>query len=344
MPIRRGLSPADSRKPVQRALEDVKSDWYKVFGHRPVVLQEPPKSWKGPVIYLGLKGAWREALLGKEPFAGAESFVLRSARDEAGRPALVATGADMRGSIYAAYALSEEILGVDPWYFWVDNEPAARQQIEVPEGLDKRFGPPTFKYRGWFINDEDLLGGFAPDPLRENVFSLDMYNRIYETLLRLRGNMIAPGTFTFPDERCQELAQRRGLVLNMHHILVVGLNTYRWPKDVPYSYSKHPEIMERYWQKCIDAFKGREVVWTVGYRGKDDYPFWMNEPDLKTPAEARGRHNEGHRQAGGADSQGRSQVDDHRQSLDGRGDADAGRAISNCPRAWCWFGRTTAAE
>ena len=159
--------------------------------------------------------------------------------------------------------------------------------IEVPAGFDKRFGPPTFKYRGWFINDEDLLGGFAPDPLRENVFSLEMYDRICETLLRLRGNMIVPGTFAFPDERCQELAARRGLVLNMHHILVVGLNTYRWPKDVPFSYGKHPELMERYWQTCIDAFQGREVVWTVGYRGKHDRPFWIDEPELKTP-EARG--------------------------------------------------------
>ena len=267
---------------VARALQDVESDWYKVFGHRPVVLREPPSSWKGPVIYLGVKGAWRESLL-KEPSAGAESFVLRVHRDAAGRPALVAAGMDMRGSIYAAYALSEEILGVDPWYYWVDKEPVARQRIEVPAGLEKRFGPPTFKYRGWFINDEDLLGGFAPDPLRENVFSLEMYDHIYETLLRLRGNMIVPATFPFPDERCQELAARRGLVLNMHHILVVGLNTYRWPKDVPFSYSKHPDIMERYWQTCIQAFKGREVVWTVGYRGKHDRPFWADEPELKTP-------------------------------------------------------------
>jgi hypothetical protein len=277
---------ADQPEAIQRALDDVKADWYKVFGHAPIVLREPPNSWKGPLIYLGLKGGWRETLL-KEPFAGAESFALRAARDDAGRPALIAAGGDLRGCIYAAYALSEEILGVDPWYYWVDKEPVRRDRIEVPTGFDKRFGPPTFKYRGWFINDEDLLGGFAPDALRENVFSLEMHDRICETLLRLRGNMIVPGTFVFPDERCQELASRRGLVLNMHHILVVGLNTYRWPKNVPFSYDKNPELMERYWQTCIDAFKGREVVWTVGYRGKHDRPFWVDEPELKAPA-ARG--------------------------------------------------------
>ena len=257
---------------LQRALSDVERDWYKVFGHRPVILAEAPKSWTGPVIRFGLTGA-----------AGApESFALRL-----DGKALVAQGADVRGAIYAAYALSEDILGVDPWWYWADHEPARRAQIEVPAGLKKEFGPATFRYRGWFINDEDLLGGFAPDPLRENVFSLEMLDRICETLLRLRGNLLVPGTFNYPDERCWELAARRGLALNMHHILVVGLNTYRWPQDVPFSYSKHPELMERYWRDCIAAYKGREVVWTVGYRGKHDRPFWMDEPELQTP-EARG--------------------------------------------------------
>jgi hypothetical protein len=257
---------------VQRALSDVERDWYKVFGHRPVILAEAPPSWRGPLVRFGLTGA-----------AGApESFSLRMEGQ-----VLAATGADVRGAIYAAYALSEDILGVDPWWFWADQEPARRAQIEVPAGLKKDFGPATFRYRGWFINDEDLLGGYAPDPLRENVFSLELLDRICETLLRLRGNMLVPGTFNYPDERCWELASRRGLALNMHHILVVGLNTYRWPQDVPFSYSKHPDIMERYWQRCIEAYKGREVVWTVGYRGKHDRPFWADEPELKTP-EARG--------------------------------------------------------
>ena len=271
---------------VQRALLDVQGDWYKVLGHRPIVLNEPPTNFAGPVIYLGTKGPWLKDLV-KEPSSGAESFILRAQRAPTGRQALVATGADVRGAIYAAYALSEEILSVDPWYFWVDKEPAFRGRVEVAGDFNKSSGSPTFKYRGWFINDEDLLGGYAPDPLRENVFSLEMLDRICETILRLRGNMIVPGTFNFPDERCWELASRRGLVLNMHHILVVGLNTYRWPKDVPFSYSKHPDIMERYWRECIAAFKGREVVWTVGYRGKFDRPFWTDEPELNTP-EARG--------------------------------------------------------
>jgi len=267
---------------VQRALDDVATDWYKVFGRRPVVVRELPATYKGAAIYLGQTGAALDDLVKKRP-AGRESFMMRVQKDAAGRPALVATGADMRGSIFAAYAMSEEILGVDPWYYWVDKEPVARIRIEIPAGFDRQFGSPTFKYRGWFINDEDLFARFSPDPLRENVFSLEMLDRVCETLLRLRGNMIVPATFAFPDERCNELAARRGLVLNMHHILVLGLNTFQWPKDVPFSYVKHPEIMEKYWQTCVDAYKGYEVVWTVGYRGKGDQPFWTEEKDMTDP-------------------------------------------------------------
>lgn len=271
-------------EPVQRALKDLERDWYKVFGRRPFVVRERPPGWVGPLIYLGHNGSWRDSLV-PHPFQGTESFLLRGQRDASGGPALVATGADIRGSIYAAYALAEELLGVDPWYYWVDKEPVPRERIEVPKGFDRRFGSPTFKYRGWFINDEDLLAGFAPDPLRENAFSLEMSDRIYETLLRLRGNMIVPATFPFPDERCQELAARRGLILNMHHCLVLGVNMYRWPDEVPFSFSKHPEILERYWKTSIDAYRNHEVIWSVAYRGKSDHPFWVDDPELKTPAD-----------------------------------------------------------
>lgn len=251
---------ADEPEAIQRALADVKADWYKVLGRMPVVLTQPPQSWTGSIIYFGTKAPWLKEMLTPQT-SGPESFVLRVRTDRAGRTALVAGGGDLRGAIYAAYALSEEVLGVDPWYYWVDKEPAFRGRVELRKDFDRSSGAPTFRYRGWFINDEDLLSRFAPDPLRENIFSLEMWDRVYETLLRLRGNMVVPGTFNLPDERCQELAARRGLILNMHHINVLGLVTFRWPEDVPFSYSKHPEIMERYWRTCIAAYKDWEVVW-----------------------------------------------------------------------------------
>jgi hypothetical protein len=277
----------DESEPIQRALEDVKRDWYKVFGHLPVVLAAPPEAgWDGPLLYFGLKANAAPAVA-SVPLAGRERFALGVRAGPAGRPVILATGSDLRGAIYAAYAFSEEILGVNPWWFWTDQEPAFRSSITVPVDYDLPVAAPTFKYRGWFINDEDLLAGFSPDPLRENVFSNDMLDRICETLLRLRGNMLVPATFPFPDERCHELTARRGLFISQHHILVMGLNTYQWPKDMPFSFTKHPEIMERYWRQCVEVFKDKEMVWSVGYRGKFDRPFWVDEPEIASP-QARG--------------------------------------------------------
>lgn len=277
----------DESEPVQRALEDVKRDWYKVFGHLPVVLSAPPETgWDGPLVYFGLKAnAARE--VASVPLEGRERFALGIREGAGGRPVILAAGSDMRGAIYAAYAFSEEILGVDPWWFWTDKEPVYRSSIVVPGDFNLPVAAPTFKYRGWFINDEDLLAGFSPDPLRENAFSNDMLDRICETLLRLRGNMLVPATFPFPDERCHELTARRGLIISQHHILVMGLNTYQWPQDVPFSYTKHPDIMERYWRQCVEVFKDKEMIWTVGYRGKFDRPFWVDEPEIASP-QARG--------------------------------------------------------
>jgi hypothetical protein len=276
-------------EPIQRALEDVKRDWYKVFGHLPVVLSTPPVSgWDGPLLYFGLAAnAAPTTAIGYAPVRGREGFVLGVRASGAGRSVILATGADPRGAIYAAYAFSEEILGVDPWWFWTDKEPTFRASITVPAGYNLSVAAPTFKYRGWFINDEDLLNGFSPDPLREGIYSNSMLDRICETLLRLRGNMLVPATFPFPDERCHQLTARRGLIIAQHHIMALGLNTYQWPDEVPFSFTKHPEILERYWQTCVDTLKDKEVVWSVGYRGKFDRPFWIDEPEIATP-EARG--------------------------------------------------------
>ena len=72
-----------------------------------------------------------------------------------------------------------------------------------PEGRATLVAAETDARGASYVNDEYLLSRFAPDALRENVFSLEMLDRICETLLRLRGNMIVPnmivpGTFNYP--------------------------------------------------------------------------------------------------------------------------------------------------
>ena len=78
------------------------------------------------------------------------------------RQAVILTGSDVRGTIYAIYEFSQRFLGVDPLYWWTDNPPARRDRVTVPADFILEPPSPTFHYRGWFINDEDLLRRGGP--------------------------------------------------------------------------------------------------------------------------------------------------------------------------------------
>ena len=80
--------------------------------------------------------------------------------------------------------------------------------------------------------------------------------------------MIVPGTWIFPDDAQVEAAAKRGLIVNQHHAIPLGVNVARWPKDVPYNFSTHPEILERAWTNAVATYKpDEEILWSVGLRG-----------------------------------------------------------------------------
>lgn len=43
------------------------------------------------------------------------------------------------------------------------------------------------RYRVWFTNDEDLLGGWAADPLAGAVFHIEMWDKVFEVREDLNG-------------------------------------------------------------------------------------------------------------------------------------------------------------
>jgi hypothetical protein len=145
---------------------------------------------------------------------------------------VVLAGADKRGAIFAAYHFAEKVLGIDPLYFWVDQVPQRRESITLPADFDEVQKPATFKYRGWFINDEDFLVRWGRDREGQSAIGEKTWEVIFETILRCKGNMIIPGTFIFSDEPAIRLAGRRGLIISQHHCEILGTNTFRWPKDV----------------------------------------------------------------------------------------------------------------
>jgi hypothetical protein len=226
---------------------------------------------------------------------GAESFSMQLSpaawSADRGTKAVVLSGADMRGTIYAIYEFSEEYLGVDPLYYWTDHAPLRRAHIVIPASLLKTFSPPVFKYRGFFINDEDLLTGWAPGEQKDHTgISLEAWNKVYETILRLKGNMVVPGTWIFPDDPQIKLASERGLIVTQHHAIPLGLNVARWPKDVPYNYSTHPEIIQRAWKNAVASYgKDEEILWAVGLRGLSDVSYASMDPSVNNNDKALGQ-------------------------------------------------------
>lgn len=257
------LSPTEVG-PVKKAAGDLANDFEKVFGRRPAIVTTMPAS--GTAIVVGRRSG------------APESFSIHARGRE-----VRLDGADMRGAIYAIYELSQDYLGVDPLYYWTDREPAKKMQVALPDGLARDFPAPLFKYRGFFINDEDMLTGWAPGerlPERSGI-RLSVMDKIYETVLRLKGNMIVPGTWTFPTDPQMKPVGERGLILTQHHAIPVGMNVARWPDKVPYSMSQHPEILERAWTNAVNSYDPKqEILWSVGLRGLSDTPYASMDPSV----------------------------------------------------------------
>ncbi len=75
-----------------------------------------------------------------------------------------------------------QVLGVEPLGYWSDLEPSfvGAPGITLPPGWAYTPGPPNTRYRGWFPNDEDLLGDWSPDPMGHTVFSLATWDRLLQ--------------------------------------------------------------------------------------------------------------------------------------------------------------------
>ncbi|MGH9513006.1 MAG: glycosyl hydrolase 115 family protein [Terriglobales bacterium] len=282
----------DEPGPIQDAAKDLANDFEKVMGSRPRIVNRE-RDAGATTILIGQQAKLPQA---RRPsgLTAPESFSISAiTADRTKHPAkiILLAGTDMRGTIYAIYQFSQEYLGIDPLYYWTDHQPDPKKQIEISSPMKEDFPAPVFKYRGFFINDEDLLTGWAPGEKKDGTgISLEVWNRIFETILRLKGNMVAPGTWIFPDEPQVKLAAERGLIVTQHHAIPLGLNVARWPKDVPYNYTEHPEILERAWKNAVNSYlPNQEVLWSVGLRGLSDVTYASMDPSVRDDNKALGR-------------------------------------------------------
>lgn len=277
--------------PVKLAAKDLASDLQKVFGEKTTIITSEQEA--GPVtIVVGDEASGAAADHASAP----EAFSITTGEGvwDGGRHVHVIrlSGSDMLGTIYAIYQFSQQYLGVDPMYYWTDHEPAHRSSIPLPASLHEKVPPPVFRYRGFFINDEDLLTGWAPGkPQNHTGISLAVWNKICETILRLKGNMIVAGTWPFPNDPQDNVVAERGLYLSQHHAEPLGVNFSRWPANVPYNLSADPQYIENAWKNAVNAYPrstGKRILWEIGLRGLSDEPYSALDPAVRGNEKAQG--------------------------------------------------------
>ncbi|MBQ8509500.1 MAG: glycosyl hydrolase 115 family protein [Clostridia bacterium] len=215
------------------------------------------------------------------------------------------SGSDERGLMWAIYTLCGEYLGVYPLYFWADRVKPHLDELEVRDYVSAPF---AVKYRGWFINDEDLLTGFEKTekrrdvdyPFYHTVVSDRLMKRIAEAALRSKMNLIIPASLMNidnPDERTLcDICAGRGLYLSMHHIEPLGVSSFTWDTywakkgEAPeQSYFRCPERYHEIWRYYAKLWaRYPNVIWQLGLRGRGDKQVWTLDRDFPVSDAERG--------------------------------------------------------
>jgi hypothetical protein len=177
------------------------------------------------------------------------------------------------------YELSQAI-GVSPWHWWADVAPAHRDALFVAAGTH-RFGPPSVKYRGIFINDED----WGLQPWAAQTFEPEhggigpkTYAKVFELLLRLKANTLWPAMHacskpfnSFPENAA--LADDYAIVMGSSHAEpMLRNNVSEWPHDraADYNYVTNRDGVLKYWEERVAANGRYENIYTLGMRGIHD--------------------------------------------------------------------------
>ncbi len=185
------------------------------------------------------------------------------------------------GFVYGIYAVSRDILGVTDFWFWNDQQFCLSASVSVDDDFEINSVRPAVDLRGWFINDEVLFYGWKIDSDK-----LGPWKMALESLLRAGGNMVIPGTGQVDCTAQEHLAAEYGLYLTQHHAEPLGAQMFsRAYPDLSPSYAEHPDLFRGLWADAIEEKKDQKTVWSLGFRGQGDSPFWEVDPRFETPAE-----------------------------------------------------------
>lgn len=299
---------------VSRIADKVILDVEKVTGTRPAHLKSA-EEWKGgPVILAATLGhsplterlveegriprEHIQALSGRSecylrlylPGRSASAAVVGEAAGAAtaeniheGEPDIfLILGSDKRGTIYGLFSLSEA-MGVSPLTDWGDVPSGQQEDFLLDETLNYISEEPSVRYRGFFINDEwPAFGTWCTEHF--GGFNASMYDRVFELLLRLRGNYLWPAMWTSsfpldgPGPADMELADEYGVIWSFSHHEPCLRASEEWDQvrgehsvyGNAWDFRTNREGLLRYWQDALEDRGSYENMITIGMRGERD--------------------------------------------------------------------------
>ncbi len=190
---------------------------------------------------------------------------------------LVIAGSDRRGTIYGIYELSRQI-GVSPWYYWADVPIEHHDHIFIRQGLYTD-GEPAVRYRGIFLNDEaPCLTSWVTHTSKTKYGGHEFYRKVFELILRLKGNMLWPAMWTYAfyadDPLNSKLADEMGVVIGTSHHEPMARNHEEWSRAHggygPWNYQTNQKVLDQFFRDGIKRIKGTEDIITIGMRGDGD--------------------------------------------------------------------------
>jgi len=274
------------------ATVNLKKDFKRVCGISPVIINSSSKTTR---IVIGTVGhsSFVDKLIKDGKIDGNtlkdkhEKYVITTIDNK-----LVIAGSDKRGTVFGIYELSRQI-GVSPWYYWADVPIQQHKKIFIKNGIYTD-DEPLVRYRGLFLNDEwPALGNWAK--LKFGNFNHEFYSKVFELILRLKGNYMWPAmwnsAFYADDPLNGTTADDMGVIIGTSHHEPMCRSQKEWhnhsddpskeaqdiqsrrdKNEYKWDYSVNAENLREFWAGGVRRNKSTEDLITIGMRGDGDMP------------------------------------------------------------------------
>ncbi|KZK05231.1 hypothetical protein AB996_1992 [Lactococcus cremoris] len=274
----------DDEAITKHALINLKNDLTNVLGEEAIIATESKNSKIiVATIDTSLAKSQKNYELLREALNKKEQYIITVFEGQ-----LQLIGNDRRGTIYAIYEFLSQI-GVSPWHYWMDVPIKKQAELYLNEPFFL-IDAPKVEMRGFFINDEwPAAGNWATKHFghlmnekdeKMNPFNHLYYEKLFDLLLRLKGNFIWPAmwgsAFYADDPENSKLAQKMGVIIGTSHHEPMGRNHQEWIRNHEqygngeWDYESNQEGLDKYFRQGIERSYQTEDIFTLGMRGNGD--------------------------------------------------------------------------